>query len=529
MSDWQYVEYKYPVAYNFDKHFIWLSSYTHVYFAMKLNESDNWRYYSGTASHSLNTGNLLVNYGDSSSSAQTNYLLTDSDSNKRVLAILPIPMQAKYIRLYIDVDFGTTIYEWKPSTYLLADEITAGTLTITDELTSSPIIKVTKSSIDRVKIGNFESTTYGIVGYDDSSNKVFELSDSQNMIGGLSITDNTIETTDYVAGPLGKGWSIGPDEAVFQNIEARGKIKSVVFEKDSISSIGGNLLINKSDTLSSDMTASDTSTLTISGDVEFEVNEIIRIKSGDNDEWLRITSIASKPTYSVARDLAGSYGPGSNPIWKEGSVVISYSVVDGGFINLGIASDDTSPVLQIFKRDSTTYNDYGEYIRIGNLNGFLDYVTDKFGIGIGTDQSYLKYDPTNGLRLKGTIEAIQITGGEIIGSTFKTSTGGKRIVIDSTGIALTKAGTSTTYGSFKYDDGTEYGGGIVAWINNTDESVPFYINSEETVADFHYYPRSSDPSGAAEIGDTCVVNGKLKVCTAGGTPGTWTICGEQTA
>ena len=51
--------------------------------------------------------------------------------------------------------------------------------------------------------------------------------------------------------------------------------------------------------------------------------------------------------------------------------------------------------------------------------------------------------------------------------------------------------------------------------------VPFYISAEQTVADFHFYNRSSAPSGAGIIGDFAFVGGKPKYCTSAGTPGTW--------
>ncbi len=43
-----------------------------------------------------------------------------------------------------------------------------------------------------------------------------------------------------------------------------------------------------------------------------------------------------------------------------------------------------------------------ERLRIGNLNGFLGYVADTYGLAIGSAAKYLKYDPTNGLRLGGS-------------------------------------------------------------------------------------------------------------------------------
>jgi len=131
----------------------------------------------------------------------------------------------------------------------------------------------------------------------------------------------------------------------------------------------------------------------------------------------------------------------------------------------------------------------------------------------------------------GDVVSGTLTGVTITGSLFRTAPSGQRVEIDSLGITLFQGTPANPYGTSakKYNDSTnKYGSGVLAYVNNTTKAVPFYVNSEQTVADFHYFNRSADPSGAAEIGDTCVVNGKLKICTAAGTPGTWTIVGTQT-
>jgi len=46
-----------------------------------------------------------------------------------------------------------------------------------------------------------------------------------------------------------------------------------------------------------------------------------------------------------------------------------------------------------------------EKIRLGNLNQFLTYVTNAYGIGIGDTTKYLSYDVVNGLKIKGSITA----------------------------------------------------------------------------------------------------------------------------
>lgn len=49
------------------------------------------------------------------------------------------------------------------------------------------------------------------------------------------------------------------------------------------------------------------------------------------------------------------------------------------------------------------FNGATEVGRFGDLNGFLNYVVQTFGIAIGSSTAYLTYDATNGLRIKGTI------------------------------------------------------------------------------------------------------------------------------
>ena len=122
----------------------------------------------------------------------------------------------------------------------------------------------------------------------------------------------------------------------------------------------------------------------------------------------------------------------------------------------------------------------------------------------------------------GTITAGYIESVEITSSTFQTSTSGKRIEITSDGITLHISDVTGKYGTnFKYGDGTKYGAGVLAYIQHDTQAVPFYVQAEQTVGDFHYFNRSSNPSGAAEIGDTAVVGAKLKICNSAGTPGTW--------
>jgi hypothetical protein len=534
---WRHIEYRYPNSHLFHKELLWVDKNCNIYFAFKLEDDDDWTFYAGNASHALDTGLLLTNYGTSEANAQTNYLTTTRDSNGKVITVLPSNFQAKYARLYIESGNNVSIYEWIPSTYFSAHEIVTGTLEITDQLSDAPLIEVKADSIRRLAIGKFSGDAYGLAGYDASGNKVFELSEIQNLVGGWEINQGNIrvsgeleidainrriQTADFVSGVLGKGWRIDPNNAEFQNIVARGKLSSSVFEKDTLSAVGGMVVIAKADVLTEDMTALDSSELTIRGDDSFVLNEIIRIKDGTNDEWMQVTNVSSAPTYAVTRDLSEAYTPNANPIWKKGTCVTSMGVSDQGFIVL----DASKPAARVYKRNSAVYNDYTEVLRFGNLNELLGYTQDIYGLAGGTDALFIKIDPIYGVRLTANIIAGQISGSEIIGATIKTASSGRRIQIDSEGLKLIATDLTGKWGSgIKWGDGTKWGSGKALSLGS--RNVPLYSEGASAYGDIHYYNKVSDPTGAAEVGDTCVVNGVLKICTVGGTPGTWTVVGTQ--
>jgi hypothetical protein len=134
----------------------------------------------------------------------------------------------------------------------------------------------------------------------------------------------------------------------------------------------------------------------------------------------------------------------------------------------------------------------------------------------------------------GEINAGYIDGVIITGGMFRTAATGKRIQITSDGMSLSVTDNIGGYDYIRYGDNDAsnasvfFGAGAVAYIHHLSEAVPFYMSAEQSVGDFHFYPRSADPSGAAEIGDVAVVNASLKICISPGAPGTWVCVGDQT-
>ena len=195
---WTNVEYSFPNSYLFHKEIFWVNKNCNCYFAFKLNDVDDWSYYSGNAAHALDTGNYLTSYGTSEALAQTNYLTTVRDGNGKVVTLLPSNFQAKYARMYIQDGDTVSIYEWQPSTYFTAHEIISGTLDITDLLTDAPLIRVIANNVERIKIGKVGSA-YGLFGYDASSNKIFELSDTLQTIAGFTFNQTSLYTGSKIA------------------------------------------------------------------------------------------------------------------------------------------------------------------------------------------------------------------------------------------------------------------------------------------------------------------------------------------
>ena len=268
--------------------------------------------------------------------------------------------------------------------------------------------------------------------------------------------NDKIETSDYVSGYLGSGWHIGNDIAEFNNIRARGKISTSVFEKDTISVVGGNFMVMPGDILDSDMTALDASTMTISGDETFAVNDILRIKDGTDDEWFTVTNADSAPTYTVTRDQASQYSANTNPIWTAGTSVVNYGATGEGGVYLS-ASEANSPYIHFFTHEGSPWTTTTAKTRIGKLDG----IPGASGYGIWGGDGYL-----------GQLDVIDIISIGSQGEIRSNTTGSyPYLSFSSSGLQLKDSDPGGTYGTAVY--GTDkYGYGALAWIMNTDLKIP---------------------------------------------------------
>lgn len=250
---------------------------------------------------------------------------------------------------------------------------------------------------------------------DANSNVLLDPTNSEIRLGAttgdyitLSGILQRIISSNYSTGV--SGFKITPTLIEAENIIARGTLRGTTFAYDIISAIGGQLLVANASTLASDMTALDNSTLEIKADTTFAVNDMLVMRavasSGIQEEHFRVTDASSAPTYTVTRDVAGVFTADENPAWKAGTPVVKQGssngtdTYSGGWLKL-IGEGTNSPYYAVFQRTGVAYNAYEEVCRLGNLNGFLDYSTDIYGIAIGNNDANLCYDVTNGFRLRG--------------------------------------------------------------------------------------------------------------------------------
>jgi len=107
-------------------------------------------------------------------------------------------------------------------------------------------------------------------------------------------------------------------------------------------------------------------------------------------------------SYGVDRDKDGMYVSDTNPTWKKGASIVNYRQAGDGGIYM-TASETNAPYISIFDHDGSPWDTINTRMRMGNLNGFLGYTDDLYGVAIGESTKYLKYDTTNGLRIQGNI------------------------------------------------------------------------------------------------------------------------------
>ena len=284
-------------------------------------------------------------------------------------------------------------------------------------------------------VNSIGANKYGILGLDstDNTKTLFKLGEDGNEIAGWTISDTQLKGGNLVLDKAGKvfsdgfvsstmpmagtGFMLSVDDGTgasyleVENARIRGTLSTAVFEKETVSAVGGQLLVANSTTISSEsvVTPSDT-TMSVANASGFVADEIILAKkvdgTGFNTEYMKIESASIDDTDSgqgrimVERGFGQSLGAGSgsNPApigttqaYSGSQVLVSTGRVNTGFIHLNAnPSDAKTPYIDIVERTGSGLYDAKLAARLGDLSGiedtkFSDGVT---GYGLYTQNGY---------------------------------------------------------------------------------------------------------------------------------------------
>lgn len=122
----------------------------------------------------------------------------------------------------------------------------------------------------------------------------------------------------------------------------------------------------------------------------------------------------------------------------------------------------------------------------------------------------------------GTITSVDITNTTLQSSSFYTSTELPWVEITTgNAVAYKESVSAGKYNSDTYTAIGTYGTGYIAHLFKSDKPILAVLTDRTAYADVGLYNKSADPTGTSSTGDLCCVNGDLRFCSSGGSPGTY--------
>ena len=232
-------------------------------------------------------------------------------------------------------------------------------------------------------------------------------------------SSGTIQTTDFQSSLFGTGhgWKIGSDGiAEFEEARIRGTLSTAVFEKETISAVGGAVIIANATTISGSDILSGATTFSVASSAGFVAGEYLVAKAtsstGFTEETFKVESVAAGQLM-VSRS-------GAIPTMSSGQVIVSKGASGSGFIMLNGSLGANTPYMEMALRTGSGIDDLETKVMLGNLGSLASSTT--FGDLSGQTGLY-----TDNVYLKGAISASAgEIGGWSIGAT-KLSTGGFEI------------------------------------------------------------------------------------------------------
>lgn len=253
--------------------------------------------------------------------------------------------------------------------------------------------------------------------YDGSNYTAFDVGAS-GTLDILAVGDIVLSPTGEDVLPLGSvGVDLGDYNRMWRTLFAAELYVETLVAQDVLATIGGRIMVAPTTKLIADVDGVQTTI-----DVEHNnlaSGDFVLLKTAPGGaaqiEVMKITSGATVITggyrYSVSRNQDGT---GANS-WVTGDAVANLGSAAGeGYIELTSTQTIHShlgPNITIYSRTAATnWDDSNPTVSLGNLESFVDYAADEFGLAIGNDLTLtpttglkgLTADRTNGLRMFNT-------------------------------------------------------------------------------------------------------------------------------
>jgi hypothetical protein len=189
------------------------------------------------------------------------------------------------------------------------------------------------------------------------------------------------------------GWQVGQEgDAEFNDIRARGVIRTPVFLKDEVTAIGGSFLISESDVVAEEFTTS----ASIGGSFFFftehdywAVGDFVRCKPSPSREfWAEIFLVEFFPANGSWRYSAYLRSGDTLETYPKGTAIVGYGPSGQGLLEL-TSSAPNSPHIRVFTHAGSPWSTTTERVRLGRLDGITDPDFGALsGYGLWTDSGY---------------------------------------------------------------------------------------------------------------------------------------------
>jgi hypothetical protein len=342
-----------------------------------------------------------------------------------------------------------------------------------------------------------------------------------------------LRSETYSAGV--RGWQISHSLAEFGNARIRGELTSTVLKFNEVmASAGSTGVWPSAGSLHSDATIPATNGSwfwinvknTTAGAPVFQAGDRLYFQTwdgtGNRVRWAFVRTGANE--YIVNNGTYTTYGcqtvGAAAGAWtmRAGTAVVCYRVNSGAVIQTADGAFGAGPAILIVSwgtNPETTQTVQGKF---GNLNGFLDYSSNVYGLAVGSSaagKANLTADPTNGVRLRsGTTDMIVLdnsgnayfagvvtigTSGELrqgtgtlgsnytglrmwrdtnigriggynndvlqwyVGTDGRLYAGAGNVLLDATGVRISAPASINSLGAYKFYSGASLMGGLYAY------------------------------------------------------------------